>query len=168
MSRGFVKDGDQEEIPYVPPRAFLPPGVANYVTQRGYDELLAEKQALIHERESLPDDNENDQRVSGNYINSKLMQLEDRIQSARIIKLSEQPHNEVRFGATVKLIAEGTNENQTLQLTGVDEANISKGKISFISPLARALSNKKVGDKVVFKRAKDEVVYLIGDISYSE
>ena len=46
MSRGFVKEDDQEEIPMVPPRADLPEGVANYVTRVGMDELLAERQIL--------------------------------------------------------------------------------------------------------------------------
>ena len=50
MSRGFVKEDDQEEIPIVPPRADLPEGVANYVTQVGMNELLAEKQMLVNEK----------------------------------------------------------------------------------------------------------------------
>ncbi len=44
MSRGFVKEGDQEEIPMVPPRAHLPEGAMNYVTPTGMNELLAEKE----------------------------------------------------------------------------------------------------------------------------
>ncbi len=48
MSRGFVKEDDQEENPIVPPRADLPDGVANYVTRVGMDELLAEKQMLVN------------------------------------------------------------------------------------------------------------------------
>ena len=51
MSRGFVKEEDQEEIPMVPPRADLPEGVTNYVTRAGMNELLEEKQALINEIE---------------------------------------------------------------------------------------------------------------------
>lgn len=43
MSRGFVKEGDQEDIPIVPPRAYLPDGTINYVTQAGMNELLAEQ-----------------------------------------------------------------------------------------------------------------------------
>ena len=49
MSRGFVKEDDQEEVPMVPPRAHLPLGVTNYVTRAGMDELLAEQQALMDE-----------------------------------------------------------------------------------------------------------------------
>lgn len=168
MSRGFVKEGDQEEIPYVPPRAFLPPGVTNYVTKRGLEALLAEKEELLRERDELQGHNENDRRVSSNFINSRLQLLEDRIQSARVIKLSEQPHDEIRFGATIELLTEGTGVVQVIQITGVDEAYGSKGKMSFISPLARVLSNKKAGDKVKFKRGDGEVVLLVQRIIYSE
>ena len=166
MSRGFVKEGDQEEIPYVPPRAYLPPGATNYVTPQGLEALLEERKALIKEREGLAGQNENDRRVSANYINAKMQLLDDRINTARVIRLEDQPINDIRFGATVELLALPSGELQTLQLTGVDEAKSSKGKISFISPLARVLINKKVGDKVHFKRATDEVVYEIRSISY--
>ena len=50
MSRGFVKDGDQEEVPMVPQRAFLPDGVPNFVTRTGLEQLLAEKEELIREK----------------------------------------------------------------------------------------------------------------------
>lgn len=166
MSRGFVKEGDQEEVPYVPPRAYLPPGVINYVTQAGLDALLDERKALMLEREGLTGQNENDRRVSSNYINAKILLLDDRIHSARVIKMDDQPKDEVRFGATVRLLIQPSGESQTLHITGVDEAKSSKGKISFISPLARVLTNKKVGDKVHFKRANDEVVYEICSIEY--
>ena len=50
MSRGFVKEDDQEEAPFVPPRAALPDGVANYVTPRGLERLLAERMQLEEAR----------------------------------------------------------------------------------------------------------------------
>jgi len=74
MSRGFVKEDDQEEIPMVPPRADLPEGVANYVTQAGMNELLAEKQMLIHEKDQLDISNENEKRIALNHINAKLQE----------------------------------------------------------------------------------------------
>jgi len=49
---------------------------------------------------------------------------------------------------------------------GVDEADIAKGKVSFISPLARALINKKTGEKVTLKREKDEIVFEVLKITY--
>ena len=94
-----------------------------------------------------------------NNITAKLKLLNNRITEARIINLEDQPKDEIRFGATVTLKTEGTNEMQTFQVVGVDEANISRGKISFLSPLARVLTNKKVGDKVVLKRPKGDRVF---------
>jgi transcription elongation factor GreB len=81
--------------------------------------------------------------------------------------LEDKPKDEIRFGATVTLKTEGTNEIQTFQIVGVDQTDISGGKISFLSPLARVLTNKKVGDKVVLKRPKEDNVFEIINITYS-
>ncbi|MFP3471595.1 hypothetical protein R0J90_16255, partial [Micrococcus sp. SIMBA_144] len=59
-----MKEDDQEEIPLVPPRADLPAGVANYVTQAGMEELLAEKTRLITERELLDINDDKDRRIA--------------------------------------------------------------------------------------------------------
>ena len=167
MSRGFVKEDDQEEVPMVPPRAHLPEGVPNYDTQAGMDELLAEQQALMNEKESLDHSSENERRIAVNHITAKLKLLNNRITEARIIDLKEQPQDEIRFGATVTLKTEGTEDIQNFQIVGVDETDISSGKISFLSPLARVMTNKKVGDKVVLKRPKGDQVFEIKNISYS-
>ena len=166
MSRGFVKEDDQEEIPMVPPRAPLPPGVTNYVTPAGMDALLAEQQMLIDEKENLVSINENERRIAVNHINAKLQLLNNRIAEAKIVDPGEQPQNEIRFGATVTLKIEATKKVQAFQIVGVDEADISKGKISFLSPLARILINKKVGDRVVLKLARKESVFEILEIVY--
>ncbi len=166
MSRGFVKEDDQEDVPMVPPRAHLPVGVTNYVTRAGMDELLAEQQALMDEIKNLDFVNENERRIAVNNITAKLKLLNNRISEARIIDLGDQPKDEIRFGATVILKTEGTNEMETFQIVGVDEANISRGKISFLSPLARVLTDKKVGDKVVLKRPKGDRVFIIMNITY--
>ena len=101
MSRGFVKEDDQEEIPIVPPRADLPRGVINYMTQVGMDQLLTQKQELINEREYLDISNEKESRISSNFINAKLQLLNNRISTAKIVNLSKQPQNVIRFGALV-------------------------------------------------------------------
>jgi transcription elongation factor GreB len=139
MSRGFVKEDDQEEVPMVPQRAYLPDGVPNFVTRNGMEQLLAEKEALINEKENIGSINENEKRIALNFINAKLQLLNSRIAEARVVDLSEQPQNEIRFGATVTLMTAMSGKTQIFQITGVDEANIARGKISFISPLARAL-----------------------------
>ena len=166
MSRGFVKEGDQEEIPIVPPRAFLPEGETNYVTQVGMNELLTEKEKLVSERENLSIVNEDEKRIAVNHINAKLFLLDNRIDTAVIVNLEEQPQNEVRFGASVTLRIEEANRIKTFQIVGVDEADVSKGKISFVSPLARALTNKRIGDKVMIKRDNKSFVYEILEITY--
>ena len=166
MSRGFVKEDDQEEIPMVPPRADLPEGVTNYVTQVGMNELLAEKKMLDNEKNNLDSSNEKEKRIALNYINAKLQLLNNRITEARIVDLSKQAQNEIKFGALVTLKIEASNKIQSFQIVGVDEADISKGKISFTSPLSNKLINKKVGDKAILERAKDKIVFEIISISY--
>jgi len=167
MSRGFVKEDDQEEIPIVPPRADLPEGVTNYVTQVGMNELLAERKMLELEKENLDISNENEKRIALNHINAKLLLLNRRIAKAKIVNLREQPQNEIRFGAVITLKIEATGRIQTFQIVGVDEANFSKGKIAFTSPLAKLLINKKIGEKAVLKRAEGDTVFTILDITYS-
>ena len=166
MSRGFVKEDDQEEIPMVPPRADLPEGVVNYVTRAGMNELLAEKEMLLNERDKLDSTNENEKRIALNHINAKLQLLKDRIATARIVDPNEQSHDEIRFGAVITLKSETTKKNQTLQIVGVDEADITRGKIAFTSPLAKVLINKKTGDKAILKRGQDELVFEILNIAY--
>jgi transcription elongation factor GreB len=166
MSRGFVKEDDQEEIPLVPRRAYLPEGVTNFVTPFGMNQLLDEKQMLVNERNNLNNANENENRIALNYINAKLQLLNNRIAEAKIVNLNEQPQNEIRFGSTITLKTEASKTIQTFQIVGVDEANISKGKVSFISPIAKALINKKTGDKVILKQAGKDIVFEIIDISY--
>ncbi len=168
MSRGFVKEDDQEEIPIVPQRAYLPEGITNFVTRVGMDQLLAEKQMLVDEKDNLANASENEKRIALNYINEKLHLLNNRIAEARIVNLKEQPQNEIRFGALITLKTEASGNIQTFQIVGVDEAEISKGKISFLSPMAKLLINKKNGDKVILKRAKEDIVFEIIDIAYRE
>jgi transcription elongation factor GreB len=166
MSRGFVKEDDQEEIPLVPQRAYLPEGVTNFVTPFGMNQLLAEKQMLVKEKNNLSNADENEKRIALNYINAKLQLLNNRIAEAKIVNLNEQPQNEIRFGAMITLKTEASESIQTFQIVGVDEADISKGKVSFISPIARVLINKRIGDKAILKQAQKDIVFEIADISY--
>jgi transcription elongation factor GreB len=166
MSRGFVKEDDQEEVPMVPQRAFLPDGITNFVTPEGMNLLLAEKQQLTDEKNSLGNTNENEKRIALNFINAKLQLLNRRIAEAQIVNPGEQPQDEIRFGASVTIRAAESKKSQTFRIVGVDEADISKGKVSFLSPVSKALINKKTGDRVVLKQAGKDVVFEITDISY--
>lgn len=166
MSRGFVNEDDQEEIPILTPRADLPKGVTNYVTQAGWDELMNEQQMLIDENEQLDSVNEDENRIATNHINAKLNLLNDRIATAKIVDLSQQPQNEVRFGATITFKINNAPKLHHYQIVGVDEADLAKGKISFISPIAKILTGKKVGEKAILQLAQEERVFEVMAISY--
>ncbi len=166
MSRGFVKEEDQEDIPMVPPRADLPPGVTNYVTPKGMEVLLEEKEAMLAEKEAIHNEDEKERRIAKNHLDAKLRLLNDRIATAQIIEPAKQPQDEVRFGARVSLLIGKSKKPQQFQLVGVDEADIAKGKISFISPLARILIGKRIGDTAVLKLAAEERSFHITDIDY--
>ena len=166
MSRGFVREDDQEELPIVPPRADLPDGQINYVTQVGYDQLLAEREMLTQKREDLDKTSETDHRIAVNHINAVITLLNTRIATAQIIKLDDQPLDQVRFGATVTLIINGGKQKQKFQIVGVDEADIKKMKIAFTSPLAKILIEKRVGDKAILKLEKEDRAFEIVGIEY--
>jgi transcription elongation factor GreB len=136
------------------------------VTQVGMDALLSENEQLIAERDNLDITNENENRIATNHINAKIQLLNSRILSAKIVDLSKQPQDEVRFGALVSLKIGNDKKLQHYQIVGVDEADISKGKISFISPIARLLTNKKVGETAVLKLAKEERTFEVMNIVY--
>lgn len=146
MSRGFVKESDQEELPIIPPRAPLPDGVTNYVTPTGYAQLEAEREALEGEKAALPGDHEEEHRRALTVLDGKLALLLRRLQSARIIDPADQPDNEVRFGARVVIQPSGSNRKQEFQIVGVDEANVKDRKIAFTAPIARAITGRWAGE----------------------
>lgn len=153
MSRGFVREEDQEEAPIIPPRAALPKGVTNYVTPNGYEALQQELKDLEEERLSLDNTNETEKRRAAGLIDGKINLLKERIGSARIIHLKEQPKDEVRFGAKVKLTINGNP--QKFQIVGVDEADIKKQKIAFVAPLAKTITGKKEGEELDFRLGEE-------------
>lgn len=166
MSRGFVKENDQEEIPIVPPRAHLPDSAINYVTQVGLMELESEKTDLILQRDAIENTNENERRIAINHINATLQLLNNRIVTSKVVTLQHQPLDEIRFGATVTLKLNNDKKLQKYQIVGVDEANILRNKISFISPIAKVLTNKKVGEKAILKLEHGDRVFEILKIEY--
>ncbi|MBM3517181.1 MAG: transcription elongation factor GreA [Alphaproteobacteria bacterium] len=82
------------------------------------------------------------------YIESRVAQLEEKISRAKVIDVTALSGAEVKFGATVALVDEDTEEELRYQIVGVDEADIKEGLLSIGSPLARALIGKSVGDMV--------------------
>lgn len=155
MSRGFIKEGDQEEIPMVPPRAYLPKGMPNYVTHEGLEALKKECEDLENERVASSGN-----YIMSNFIDAKMKLLIDRINSAVEVDLTKANKEIVSFGAYVKY------NGRTVRIVGVDEADFAKGLLSFISPVAKALVGKKVGDKFEIKVPKGTEVIEIQGIWY--
>lgn len=165
MSRGFVKEGDQEEIPVVPPRAPLPPGMDNYVTAYGLQALMQEKEDLEEEKRQLPPENETERRHAAMFIDGKLRLINERIASARVIDTSGDADNTVRFGAIVEL--NNGRKIQKFRIVGVDEADIKLHKIAFTAPIVRAVIGKKEGETVLFERGNKVQKLRILKVSYS-
>ena len=146
MSRGFIKEGDQEEIPMVPPRAYLPDGVPNYVTKEGLDALKEELKNLEAERVKAGDN-----YILVNLMDATIKQLVGRINSAVEVDLSKVSKDTVSFGAWVRY------NGRVVRIVGVDEADVNKGLVSFVSPIAKMLIGKKAGDVIELK-GKERVV----------
>ena len=160
-----VKEEDQEEAPFIPPRAALPLGATNYVTAVGRQQLLDEKKALEAEKAGLALEDEAEQRKVMAVVNGKLRLLAERIRSARVLYPPESP-DEVRFGAKVTLNVVGKNIKQQFQIVGVDEADVKRQKIAFVSPMARAIIGKKVGQVAQLKLGSEVRELQVLDIVY--
>ena len=78
----------------------------------------------------------------------RILELESMISRAEIIDVSKLSGDRVKFGATVKLVDEDTEEEKTYQIVGEPEADVRSGRVSVSSPIARALMGKTVGDTV--------------------
>jgi transcription elongation factor GreA len=78
----------------------------------------------------------------------RVLELESLISRAEVIDVSKLSGNRVKFGATVKLVDEDTDEEKTYQIVGEPEADVRSGRVSITSPIARALIGKGVGDTV--------------------
>ncbi len=141
-------------------------GVPNFVTAEGMDQLLREREELMSERESLVNTNENERRIAQNFINAKLNLLNERISEARLVEHTGQQGSEIMFGAAVTLKNQDSGLVQVFKITGVDEADVAKGKLSFISPMAKGLLNKKAGDRITLKRNQDNITYEILEVTY--
>jgi len=167
MSRGFVKEEDQEELPMVPPRPYLPEGATNYVTPQGMEFLLKEKEELLEEKKNFENTNDNERRIAQNLVNAKFNLLIARIDSAKVVDPDAHKQDSVRFGANLTLKLNNSLQPQKFKIVGVDEANISQGKISHLSPVVKVLMEKKVGDKATLQLNSGKRVFEIMEIDYS-
>jgi transcription elongation GreA/GreB family factor len=153
MSRAFVKDDAAETFEDLPERPVSEH--SNYVTPQGLALIEAEVARLSHEHaEAMA---ASDRALMARTARD-LRYWTARRASAQLIPPPDDC-NEVRFGCTVKLGRDDGRE-QTFRIVGEDEADPAKGTLSHVSPLARALLGKKVGDVVPAGRDQAEILAI--------
>lgn len=165
MSRGFVKEDDLEhagtDLPERPVSTH-----PNYVTPTGLALLEAQAQALAEERRLLntrKDDPSSNQRLA--VVERDLRYLSERLETAVLVDPKQQNQHTVLFGAQVN-VEDENGEQHTFIIVGEDEANIAEHKVSYISPIARALIGRKVGDNVIWPRPAGNLQLDIIEIHY--
>ena len=162
MSKAFVKETDDEpEVIVEAP--VIPAGVKNYMTPDGHRQMQQELRRLA--REERPkvvevvawaagngDRSENGDYIYGKKrlreIDSRIRFLTKRLESAEVVDPRQQKnHNQVFFGATVTY-ADRRGAEKTVTIVGIDEADLDRRQVSWISPIARALMKAYEGDVV--------------------
>ncbi|WP_010297103.1 transcription elongation factor GreA [Candidatus Odyssella thessalonicensis] len=150
------------------------------MTQQGYDRLQEELKNLKHidrqeviraiaearEHGDLSNAEYHAAKERQGFIEGRILELEDKISRAEIIDVSKLSGSDIKFGATVTLIDEDTEENHTYQIVGGDESDIRQGRISITSPLARALIGKSVDDMVEVTTPGGSKAYSILKVEY--
>ncbi|ALJ34539.1 transcription elongation factor GreA [Azospirillum brasilense] len=105
-------------------------------------------------------------RERQSFIEGRVAELEDKISRAEVIDPTKLSGSSVKFGATVTLADEDTDEEITYQIVGQDESDIKNGMLSIQAPLARALINKSVGDSVEVSTPGGSKVYEIVTVAF--
>ncbi len=105
-------------------------------------------------------------RERQSFIEGRVRELEDKISRAEVIDVSKLSGTQIKFGATVTVADEETDEENTYQLVGTDEADIAEGRLSITSPLARALIGKEMGDSAQVSTPAGHRSYEIVSVSF--
>lgn len=146
------------------------------MTLRGKALLEAELKRLMHEERptiiraieearAQGDISENAEYESAkerqSMIEGRISDIQSKIAIAEVIDPSTIQSDRIVFGATVEIVDQETDEKSEYQIVGVDEADVKQGRISIMSPLARALIGKKAGDTVTVQSPKGDKDYDI-------
>ena len=159
MSRAFVKepDGDQV-IDELPERVHS--SHVNYVTPVGLRQLQENVEGILARRKSLAGLTSAENKKQLMHLDRDLRYYEERIRRAVLIDPADRPQDEVHFGAVVE-VETPEGRRMTFAIVGEDESDVAQGKISWVSPLARAVAEARVGDAVAWKRPAGEVELTI-------
>ncbi len=166
MNKAFVREGDGDDDEELEPALKLPAGTRNYITPAGHARLKDELEHLVkRERPQVVEvvawaASNGDRSENGDYIYGKrrlreidrrIRFLTKRLELAEVVDpLRQGDNDQVFFGARIT-VAEADGLENTYTIVGVDEADVARGRISWISPLARALIKSREGDTVRFQ-----------------
>ena len=156
MSKAFTRESDDGPDLPAPTRPIspLPPGVKNYITAAGAEQLRTELARLIQAERPRP--------VS---LDQRIAQLEAALGSGVVVSVPEKPWDEVRFGATVT-VRDSAGEESRYRIVGVDETDVDRDWVSWRSPLATALLNARIGQRVRFRVPAGEQDLEVVGIAY--
>ena len=164
MSRAFVKESDEElaanELPERPLSA-----EPNYVTARGLEALRARLKVLQGERDRLAAAAEPMAKQRLLEVKRDIRYFGAQIERATVVDPAGQPRDEVHFGASVT-IRDENGKTDTFHLVGDDEADVAAGRISWATPLARAMIGNKVGDTIKWQRPAGASEVEIVEVRY--
>lgn len=179
MSKAFVREDATQEA--AAPEAALPPAAGkNYMTPNGFARLKAELRQLVElERPEVVktvawaaangDRSENADYLYGKKrlreIDRRVRFLIKRLESAEVVNSSGRDSDQVFFGATVA-VRTGGNEVRELTIVGMDEADPARGKVSWISPVAKALIKAREGDTVTLRTPSGDEKMTILRVEY--
>ena len=186
MNKAFVKE-DDSRFDFAPEitldaRAGIPPGSKNYMTPAGARRLRNELEELsLRERPQLLQQiNRSDANKSSQIdneiweakkqlrrIDHRIAYLSERLELTEVVDPEQIRSDRIRFGATVTLQHE-SGEIKNYQIVGIDETDLDKGRISWTSPLAKAMLDYKAGDVLTFKTHAHEEEIEIVEVSYKE
>ncbi|WIM05745.1 MAG: transcription elongation factor GreB [Candidatus Nitricoxidivorans perseverans] len=180
MNKAFIRESDPDEEDREEAVA-LPPGTRNYMTAAGHRHMKEELARLVKvERPNLVQvvswaAGNGDRSENGDYIYGKkrLREIDRRIRflmkrldGAVVVEPAERENTgQVFFGATVT-IADTDGREAVYQIVGIDEADAGQGRISWVSPLARALLKAREGDVVQFRSPAGPCEMEIVEVRY--
>lgn len=167
MSKAFTREDDQPEQPVVARRASsLPPGTQNLITPDGAQRLREEFARLQSAREQLlaaKGDPDKAQKLTA--IEQRALILDDCLRTASVVQPPATPDDRVRFGAVVT-VREAAGTETRHRIVGVDEVDFDRGWVSWRSPIAKALLNANVGQRVRLKLPGGETELEIVAVAY--
>ena len=150
MSRAFVKEADEDSAAAELPERPLSDH-PNYVSPHGLELLQERLKALQASRDRLKAADEPMAKQKLAEVKRDIRYYQAQLERAQVVDPAGQPHDEVHFGATVTILDEDGKKHE-FHLVGDDEADVASRRISWATPLAKALLGAKVGDTVKWQR----------------